>query len=411
MSVLDALAGTGAWVRPGGNDDAVAGVLPSYVATPGDADQATAVLRAAAEHGLAVVPRGNGTKAHWGSPPHRCDLVVDTRRLDAVLEHAEGDLVVRVQAGCPIARLADTLGAAGQRLALDVPVPGSTVGGTLATAVSGPRRLAYGTARDLLIGITVVRADGVLASSGGRVVKNVAGYDLGKLFTGSLGTLGLIVTATFRLHPNPPDRVRVEVEVADAAAAHRATQAVLHAQLVPSAIELDRPARAAPGTLTVLLEGGAELPARAAHTAELLGGQPRAEPPPDVPDRYPAPADGTLIKATVPIADLPHLLDTVDAAGHTVGLDPAVRGSAGAGVYYLGLPADANAASVGAFLAVLRPALGAHGGSAVVLHAPPDVNAAVDLWGPVEGLALMRRVKDGFDPENRLAPGRFVGGI
>ena len=190
------------------------------------------MLRAAAEHDLTVVPRGSGSKLGWGAPPRRCDLVVDTLRLDQVLEHAAGDLVARVQAGVSLHRLGEVLGGAGQELALD-PAPGlgaparaaldgavpggaavdgpddgahpagGTVGGTLATAAAGPRRLRYGTPRDLVIGVTVVRADGTVAHSGGKVVKNVAGYDLGKLFTGSFGTLGLIVEAAFRLHPRP----------------------------------------------------------------------------------------------------------------------------------------------------------------------------------------------------------------
>ena len=138
------------------------------------------------------MPRGSGTKLGWGAPPRRCDLVIDTLRLDRVVEHEAGDLVVRVQAGVTIAPAGRS---AGRRPASSWPWtcrPGRTasgsptVGGVLATGAAGPRRLRYGTARDLLIGVTVVRADGTVAKSGGKVVKNVAGYDLGKLFTGSL---------------------------------------------------------------------------------------------------------------------------------------------------------------------------------------------------------------------------------
>src|SRR5207344_2839095 len=137
-----------------------------------------ALLRAAAQagDGLAVVPRGAGTGLSWGAPPSRCDLVVDLRSLDQVLEHAAGDLVARVQAGATIGQLSVALGSAGQQLALDVPAE-ATVGGVVATGTAGPRRFRYGAPRDLLIGLTVVRADGVIAHSGGKVVKNVAGYD------------------------------------------------------------------------------------------------------------------------------------------------------------------------------------------------------------------------------------------
>src|SRR6266536_2868751 len=143
---------------------------------PASVAEASAVLAAAAVLGLAVLPRGTGTRRAWGSPPHRCDLVVDTLRLDKVLEHEAGDLVARVQAGVRMDELAGVLGKAGQQLSLDVPAAPDgagrgTVGGVLAAAAAGPRRLRYGTPRDLSIGITVVLADGTVAHSGGKVVK------------------------------------------------------------------------------------------------------------------------------------------------------------------------------------------------------------------------------------------------
>ena len=162
-------------------------------------------MRAAAGHELAVVPRGGGSRLGWGTPPSRCDLVIDMSRMAEVLEHAAGDLVARVQAGARMGDVAAVLAQAGQEIALDVPGD-ATVGGVVASGLAGPRRLRYGTPRDLLIGITIVRADGTVAKSGGKVVKNVAGYDLGKLFAGSAGTLGLITEATFRLHPLPAAR-------------------------------------------------------------------------------------------------------------------------------------------------------------------------------------------------------------
>ena len=256
--VPEALARACAEVRPAGPEDAVAGVAPRFVARPGDVAEAAALLRATAAEGLAAVPRGAGTRLAWGSPPARCDLVIDTRRLNRVLEHAAGDLVVRVQAGVGMDQLAEVLAAAGQRLALDPPSPGTftgngagagTVGGVLACGVAGPLRLRYGTPRDLAIGITVVRADGTVASSGGKVVKNVAGYDLGKLFAGSYGTLGLIVEAAFRLHPLPGASSFVTLDAADPAAAHAAIAAAAASPLAPSAAEIDRPAgRRPPGS-------------------------------------------------------------------------------------------------------------------------------------------------------------------
>src|SRR6266496_4029214 len=201
-AVRDALASACPALAEGSARDAVGGVVPSFVASPGSTAEVSALLRAAAAAGLAVVPRGAGTGFGWGAPPSRCDLVVDLRAMDQVLEHAAGDLVARVQAGATAGQLAAALAAAGQQLALDTPAE-ATVGGVVATGMAGPRRFRYGAPRDLLIGLTVVRADGVIAHSGGKVVKNVAGYDLGKLFAGSQGTLGVITEAAFRLHPLP----------------------------------------------------------------------------------------------------------------------------------------------------------------------------------------------------------------
>jgi len=186
--------------------DAVDGVQPALVAWPAATEQVSEVMRAAAAHGMTVVARGSGTKMSWGRPPSRADLVVDLSRMDAVLEHAAGDLIVDTQAGVGLADLQVVVSGAGQRLSVDETVPGASIGGTIATSTSGPGRVAAGTVRDLLIGVTVVRADGVVAKAGGRVVKNVAGYDLGKLVTGSFGTLAVITQAVFRLHPLPAAR-------------------------------------------------------------------------------------------------------------------------------------------------------------------------------------------------------------
>ncbi len=253
-----------------GRDD-VDGVRPGLVARPGDTEQVAEVLRAAAAHGLTVVPRGHGTKMTWGLPPTSADVLVDVSALDGVLDHAAGDLIVAARAGTRLADVQQTVGEAGQRLAIDETVPGASIGGVLAANTSGPRRVATGTARDLLIGITVVRPDGVVAKAGGRVVKNVAGYDLGKLLIGSSGTLAVIVDATFRLHPVPPAHSWVTVPAVDPADAQRLVQSVLHAQAVPAAVEVEWSPEGA-GTVSVLLEGRDEgVAGRSARVRRLLG--------------------------------------------------------------------------------------------------------------------------------------------
>ena len=452
-AVLRALAAACPAARAADASDAVAGVAPRYAASPASVAEASAVMRVAAERTLTVVPRGSGSRLDWGAPPRSCDLVVDTLRLDQVVEHAAGDLVARIQAGAGMRRLGEVLAAAGQQLALDGPGDGpvpagaepagtepagpGTVGGTLATGTAGPRRLRYGTPRDLVIGITVVRADGTVASSGGKVVKNVAGYDLGKLFAGSYGTLGLIVEAVFRLHPLPAATAYTTVDAAGPAEARRMVAAAAGSQLAPTAVEVSRAARGHPVHVGVLLEGDpAGVGERAAHLRELLGAG--AQTSPDAPGWWGStgpPAGhngaggaGTLIRVGFWAAALPAVLAAIDGAAVAGGLDPLVAGSAAAGVIYVALGAGAHPAAVAGFVASLREAL-ARGtadarpasvpvpdsppvlASAVVVHAPPAVRELADLWGPVPGLPLMRAVKDQFDPGHRMAPGRFAGGI
>ncbi|GAA4229394.1 FAD-binding oxidoreductase [Actinomadura meridiana] len=398
MRPLDALARVCGDVRPGEPAEGVLGVEPALVAAPKNVAEAAEVMRVAAENGLAVVPRGAETRLDWGAFPERCDLLVDTHRLDGLVEHVAGDLVAKVEAGVPMERLGELLAERGQRLALDVPLPGSTVGGTIATGAAGPLRSLYGTPRNLVIGLTIVRADGQVARSGGKVVKNVAGYDLGRLFCGSYGTLGLIVDATFRLHPVPTAAGYVVCAVTGPEDAHDAVQSVLHSAVAPSAVEY-----LSPGTVAVLLEGVPDgVAARARQTAELLGENAEiADSAPDGWGRYP---DGTtLIDISAPQSVLRELLSEL-------GPDATITWS-GSGHGHVGLPAGLPPDDVADVVGRLRAVLGRQRGGAVVRYAPEDVRGEIDLWGPVPALSMMRRVKDQFDPDHRLSPGRFVGGI
>ena len=408
-------------VRPATGADAVDGVPAELVAEPASVEEASRVLAAASRAAKKVVVVGNGSKLGLGNPPERVDLILRTRRMDRVLEHAAGDLVVKVEAGARLADLQAALAPAGQWLALDPPEPGATVGGVIAANASGPRRLRYGTVRDLIIGITVVLADGTVAHAGGKVVKNVAGYDLSKLFCGSLGTLGLIAEATFRLHPRPEAVAVVTLQVERPEQAGEAVRRLLRSTLVPSAIELTWYGRS--GRLTVVIEGirpGVE--AQAAAAAELLGEVGEAE------VLGPGGAEAALsqlgappwekaevgIKVAVPPAALPGALTDLWTGwlGHG-----RMAAHAGTGVLRVGLagPALGNADQVEAFVGVVakaRERLAARQGTLVVAEAPPALKRAVDVWGPPgDAVELMRRVKRQFDPDRQLSPGRFVGGI
>ncbi len=424
--------------RPATEDDAVDGVQPELVAEPATVEQAAAVLREATAGGKRVVCRGAGTKLGWGNPPAGAEIVLSTARLDRVHEHAEGDLIVKAEAGVRLDALQEVVGKAGQLLALDPPGAerGATLGGIVAANASGSWRLRYGTVRDLLIGITVVLADGTIAHAGGKVVKNVAGYDLGKLFTGSLGTLGLIAEVTFRLHPRTPDSATVRLEVGHPERAGEAVAAVLGSQLVPTALELHWPDPTAPGTLLVTFQGTAPgTTDQAKAAAELLGGVPVGTPTPGTPNpRMPnpegdppnfnlsarerglltlstGPRDGLLVKAACVPSELPGAIrDLWDAAAEH-GLRAGLTGHAASAVLYATLDGGATDALVGTILEA-RQRLAGRGGSLVVLGASLEVKQRLDVWGPVgDALPLMRRVKERFDPNGTLSPGRFVGGI
>ncbi|MFY1668694.1 FAD-binding protein [Plantactinospora sp. WMMB334] len=403
-------------VRLAGPADVVGGVPARFVGAPASTGQAAALLRAAAELGLSVVFQGGGSRSDWGNPPRTLDLIVQTRRLAGVVEHAAGDLIVVVRAGTPIAGLQRRLAPAGQQLGLDDPL-GGTVGGAVAVNGSGPRRMLYGTARDLLIGVTMVRADGVVAHAGGKVVKNVAGYDLGKLVTGAYGTLGLVTECVFRLHPVPAARAYVRCRTVDpgsggAQRVGRLLATVLRAQLVPTALEVDAPPGGGHETVLLLEGTPAGVAGRAAAAARLLGaGAVCTGAAPPWWGRYPWLPGDTGLKLTGVLSGVPDLLAAARAAADRHEMPIGVRGSAGTGVLYAGLPAAARPDRVARVVEELRGAATEAGGHAVVLTAPGPVRDRVDLWGPVEGLELMRRVKAQFDPDGRLAPGRFVGGI
>ena len=389
------------------------GVLPALVAYPASTEETSEVLRAGAAHALAVVPRGRGTKLGWGRPPSRVDLVVDLSRMDKIVDHAPGDLVVVTQAGTLLSSLQQAVAGAGQRLAVDEVVAGASVGGTVAASTSGPQRVLAGTVRDLLIGVTMVRADGVVARAGGRVVKNVAGYDLGKLVTGSFGTLGVITEAVFRLHPLPAARRFVTVSVRDEDDAHEAAQSVVHAQVVPSAVEVDWPVEG-PRTVTVLLEGTeGGVAARVECTLALLGRHDpeTTEQPPTWWSSYPWTGGQIALKLTFALTGLRAVLAEIRALALEGSPSVSLRGSAGAGVVYGALPAGTDPAVASHVVERLRTVCREHGGAVVVVDGPAVVKSAIDLWGPLAAIDLMRRVKDQFDPQHRLSPGRFVGGI
>jgi glycolate oxidase FAD binding subunit len=331
--------------------------------------------------------------------------------MNEIIEHVPGDQVVRVQAGIGLGELQDHLSGTEQMLAIDPPEGESTIGGIVATNSSGPRRFRYGTIRDLIIGITVVLQDGTVAKAGSKVVKNVAGYDLSKLFTGSLGTLGIIATANFRLHPIPEAARTVAVEVESPQAAGEAAQAIVHSQVEATAVELhwEEDSR----LLTVLVESiPAGVEAKAEMTSFLLRpyGEVRELSEEEVEH---LPADGeVVVKIAAPPADLASVLGSVLRAAERRGLaHPRLTGHAASGVTFAALSGGEEEART-LFVEELREIWVRRGGSVTLQRAPLALKNRVGTWdNGGDYLGLIRRVKEKFDPRGGLNPGRFVGGI
>jgi len=401
------------YVKPAAPTDAVLGCAPRWVIAPGSPEEVAAVLRAATAGGLRLAPRGGGSKLGWGNPPAALDAILSLHRLNRVLEHAWGDMTVTVEAGCPVAHLQQTLADHGQRLALDPLWPQTaTVGGILATNDSGALRIRFGTLRDQVIGMLVALPDGTLARSGGKVVKNVAGYDLPKLLTGAFGTLGVIVEATFRLYPLPDQTLAYTVVAATVAPLQALLLRVLDTAIVPTGLQL----RAADqgGALDIRFEGTAAACAAQGETVRRLAG--------DLPCAAAAAAVWTahealwaagepavIARVSVLPADLARLCAAAAACLPAGGAWQLVAQGTGGGLLRLVAP---SVESLPAAVAALRAAIVAGDGSLVVLQCPPSIRQQIDIWGPPgAALPLMRRIKAQFDPTGTLNPGRFVGGL
>lgn len=404
---------------------AVDGRVPRWVAFPGSVEEVSRCLALATEVGLAVTPTGRGARLGWGNPPGALDLVLSLRRLDRILAHEPADLTMSVEAGVTLDAVSAFLRPHRQLLPLDPPrAPDSTLGGVIATAASGPYRARYGTIRDLLLGVTVVQADGTVVKGGGRVVKNVTGYDMPKLYVGALGTLGVVVAAHLRLHPAPAVEGTWLHGFPSPEAALAPGLAVMDAPLVPSRVELlDHGALAALGHasaaagLAVSLGSVPEaVRAQGARVAEFCRQGGGAALPVAAPEEWWRrvselgwPGDGerslALRIGTRP-TDVVKALRGVEAIVGEALLRATAEVANGV-LHVVVAPGDESARLRG-----IRESLAPSGGTCVVEHASPDVKAFLDVWGDVgPALGLMRRLKAELDPRGILNPGRYVGAI
>ena len=387
------------------------------VLQPPTRESVAAMLAWAKERRLTVVPRGGGSKLEWGAPPTSADLILSLARLTEPIEHRAGDLTVTVPAGAQLVDVNAQLAQAGQWLPLD-PLAGGrcTIGGLVATNDSGPRRLRHGTPRDLIIGIEMALPDGGLAKAGGRVVKNVAGYDLARLLTGSYGALAVITAATFKLAPVPAASCTVAVGAAGLREMSALAQAIAASPLTPSAIEIDHPSP----RLLVRFESTAsaaglqadqlrDLCARHGATATILSGSLESEAWSTCGAATPDVADA-LLKLSVLPTDLEDVLSVVGREAQERSLAWKVFGRATLGVLFCRL--GGSPGQIAGLGLKLRAAVASRSGRVVLLAASPEVKAAVSPWGDTTSAGrVMRAVKAQFDPLGMLCPGGGPGGV
>jgi glycolate oxidase FAD binding subunit len=409
--------------------DAVLGVQPQQVYQPASLAEAAEALRAAAGQRQRIAVVGGGTELGLGRPPEGLEALVSTRRLARIVDYAPADQVVVAEAGVTLSQLQATCAARGQRLGLDAPLPErATLGGLLATGGYGPRRASFGGLRELVIGVALVRADGSVARGGGKVVKNVAGYDLPKLLCGSLGTLGLIAQVNLRLHPLPERSALLLLQPLPPLRLLALLRAARAAFLEPAAL-VARADGAGRHQLGLLFEGfPAGVAEQAARLCEVAGreGCEAAEADPATAGAFwsahQAARSGGALRAR--LAALPSALPQVDELVRPLlGLlaRPAFDCYPSLGLGFLGGDPIGNEPlnpgsdwfnRVAAELSRVRAALVAGGGSLVLEAAPAGLRALVDPWGPPPAsFPLMQRLKASFDPERRLNPGRFLGGL
>jgi glycolate dehydrogenase FAD-binding subunit len=405
---------------------AVDGLVPGVVVRPGCAEEVSRVLALCAAERLAVVPRGAGTSQGLGNPPRRLDVVLELGRLGAMREYVPEDMVATVEAGLTLAGLGAHLAPHRQMLALDPPGGGPrTVGGVLATHASGPLRFRYGTGRDLLLGARFVQADGTLTWGGAKVVKSVTGYDVPKLLVGSLGTLGVLVEATLRLHPMPPATRSWQVGLSSPAVAGAFLAALLGSPLQPDrAALLDatglRRAGLTADPLALLLSIGsvAEAVEQQGRTLEALATGHGARVEPIAEPAWSALGAAVDAPILLRLASEPRrLLDWAaagQAAAERLGVEMALLAQPGHGVLQMAVGSSRDLRPLGEELVrPLRTAVEAEGGSLVVERAPIELKRSCDVWGSIQAeiVSIMKRIKSEFDPEDVLSPGRFVGGL
>lgn len=417
---------------------AVDGKVPDVAVFPATGEQVAAVLHFASERQLALIPRGYGTKVSTGAPPRRYDIALSIRDLKRVIHYEPADLTIGVEAGMTLGEFQNLVGQSGLWLPLDPRGGGeSSIGGNIAANAAGPLRQGFGGPRDMVIGLKIATTDGTIAKTGGRVVKNVAGYDLGKLLTGSMGTLGVIVEASLKLFPKPTERATFTMRAGTLGNARDLRSTILRSPLDPMRLVLLNAAAMA------LLDDSVQ--AREKPDVELwieLGGSHRVIERCMLALRHIASSVGTtlvrredaeqawdrisnlapwlqakyrdvmVLKAALPLAATEECLSRAQQEAESEKIPLASFAQVGVGILHLCALQELLAANTDDWVVRLRQAARGLGGSLVIEHCPPDLKSHVDVWGAQgDDLGSMRRMKAAWDPQAVMSPGRFVDGI
>jgi glycolate dehydrogenase FAD-binding subunit len=406
-------------------EHAVDGIEPALLCLPEAPSQIAAALRICSEADAAVTPWGHGSAMVIGNRPRRIDVIIALHRLNRLLEHDHANLTATVEAGMPVTALQESLAGHNQFLAVDPPFPGTaTIAGVVAANLNGTRRMFYGSVRDLVIGVKVVLASGEQIKGGGKVVKNVAGYDMCKLFVGSLGTLGIITEVTLRMAPIPETAATLVVFGA-LGDVRSLVEQLSRSALIPARVvflnheasNLTRLSREE-WAVAVSAEGFEETVAR--HLSDVggiaaklnLGTQVLRD---DAHNRFwdeirdlPLRTNALVYRFGAPQASVAELASAVQA-DHSAEFSPQIVADALAGTMWVASAAKgSDAERFSKFTTLARQ----HSGHIVMLAAPPILKQNVDVWGtPPDALSIMREIKRQFDPNNLLNPGRFVAAI
>ncbi len=422
------------WLTPDSelSSYAVDGLIPNMGVRPPTVEGLSEVMSQANEEGLATIPLGGRTQRSLGNPPRRYDLALDMRGLDRLVQYEPSDLTVTVEAGMSLAQLDEILAAEGQFLPLEVPRPAeATVGGMLAAASSGPLSLTYGFPRDWLIGVKVVNADGRVTKGGGRVVKNVTGYDMNKLYTGSLGTLGVIVEACFKVSPRAASSTTLAAKFDSLEGAMEGAWSLLDGYGGPHALTLlngavaERLGLGAAGYVQMMRFLGRKgvvkgRVARAKTSMESAGTGEVNELGDDEASIWQSLVDLPWadevtqmlgVRCSVLPTEVGLLLENLEQIKGW-NLNHGLVANVGTGLVRSLSWGDAAPSEFDLRVQRVIRQMTEQRNAWVVEHCTPFLKNGRDVWGPLpSGLGIMRRLKLALDPHGILSPGRFVGGI